>query len=241
MVSAALWGGLASISLLIGSLMGIYLKIPKKYIAYIMALGTGILIGAATFDLLLHALHVSGIVLSGFSFILGALVFTIVEAILNKKGGSDRKRSKKNPAGHSGMAIYAGTLMDAIPESIIIGVSLLSNSHVNWLFVLAIFISNLPESLSSSVGLKLDRYSNRKILMLWASVVVVSSICSLVGYVFLNNASEQFLASIGAFGAGALISMVCSTMLPEAFQDSGPIVGLITSIGLIFSLFLTQL
>ncbi|MBM7584096.1 ZIP family zinc transporter [Bacillus pakistanensis] len=241
MVSAALWGGLASISLLIGALMGIYLKIPKIYIAFIMAFGTGILIGAATFDLLLHALHESGIVLAGISFLIGALVFTIVEVMLNKKGGSDRKRSKKNPTGHSGMAIYAGTLLDAIPESIIIGVSLLSNSHVNWLFVVAIFISNLPESLSSSVGLKLDHYSNRKILGLWTSVVIVSSICSLIGYVFLKNASEQFLTSIGAFGAGALISMVCTTMLPEAFEESGPIVGFITSLGLIFSLFLTQI
>lgn len=236
MYSAAFWGAIASSSLLLGSIIGLYISIPKKVIGYLMALGTGILIGASSFDLLIESVKKSGLTITSILFLCGALLFTVIELFLYRKGGSNRKRSHKNPEGHSGLAIYVGTLMDAIPESIIIGVSLLNNHKVDMLFVTAILISNFPESLSSTVGLKKDLYSNRKIIILWASVIIVSAISSLLGYLFLKNASVDVLTSIEAFGAGGLIAMVCSTMLPEAFEQGGPVVGFITCIGLIFSL-----
>lgn len=241
LVEAALWGALASLSLFLGSIAGIIFHIPKKIIAFIMAFGTGILIGASSFDLLLEALKESGLWITSFSFLFGALMFTIIELILVKKGGKERKRSKVKPIGHSGLAIYFGTLMDAIPESMIIGLSLINSNKVDVLFISAIFVSNFPESLSSTVGLKKDQYSNRKILFLWGSVVVISAVSSVVGYVFLQESSESMIASIGAFGAGGLIAMVCSTMLPEAFEEGGPVIGFITSLGLIISLGLTSL
>ena len=241
MIQAALWGGIASLSLFIGALLGIYLTIPKKIVAFIMAFGTGLIIGSATFDLLGEANGEANLLVVTALFLLGALVFTIFESFISKKGGKERKRSKKNPHGHSGLAIYIGTIMDAIPESIIIGVSFIGNQSTQWVFIFAIFISNLPESLSSSIGLKLDNYSSRKILFLWGSVVILSSLSALGGYVFLQDASKGFIYAIGAFGAGGLISMVSSTMLPEAFEEGGPIVGFISSLGIILSYLFTNL
>ncbi|UII54265.1 ZIP family metal transporter [Cytobacillus spongiae] len=241
MVQAALWGAVASFSLFIGSIVGIYYSIPKKIIAYIMAFGTGVLLGASTFELLLEAVKASGIPIAISSFLAGAFVFTLLELFLYKKGGSSRKRSQKNPAGHSGLAIYFGTLMDAIPESIIIGISLLHNYQINWLFILAIFISNFPESLSSTIGLRKDGYSKKKVLFLWFSVVVLSSICSVIGFTFLKDSPKTLIAAIGAFGAGGLIAMVCSTMLPEAFEEGGPVIGFIASVGIAFSLVLSEI
>jgi len=236
MLQAAMWGAIASFSLLAGSITGLFLAIPKKIIAYLMALGTGILIGASSFELLIESIHKSGIVKTAVTFLAGAGLFTLIEIFLYQKGGSNRKRSHKNPAGHSGLAIYAGTLMDAIPESMIIGLSLLNTHKVDLLFLIAIFISNFPESLSSTVGLKKDNYSNRKILFLWSSVMLISAISSSVGYLFLQNASPVMLSGIQSFGAGGLIAMVCSTMLPEAFEQGGPTVGFVACVGLIFSL-----
>ncbi|WP_456274636.1 ZIP family metal transporter [Bacillus sp. AK031] len=241
MFQAALWGGITSLSLFIGALMGIYLKIPKKIVAYIMAFGTGLIIGSATFDLLSEAQGNAYLLLITLMFLLGALIFTIFEMIIAKKGGNERKRSKKNPHGHAGLAIYVGTIMDAIPESIIIGVSFIGTQPIQWVFILAIFISNLPESLSSSIGLKMDDYSVRKILFLWGSVVVLSSLSSMLGYIFLQGASESISYLIGAFGAGGLMAMVSSTMLPEAFEQGGPVVGFISSVGIILSYILTNL
>lgn len=241
MLAAAIWGAVASLSLFLGSIIGIYLSISKKFIAYLMALGVGVLIGASSFDLLIESVHKSGIFVTSASFLGGALIFTIIELFLQKKGGSSRKRSNKKPVGHSGLAIYIGTLMDAIPESLIIGLHLLNNKQVDFLFVIAIFISNLPESLSSTVGLVKDGYSRSKIIFLWTSVVVISSISSIIGYSFLANTSTNMMASIESFGAGGLIAMVCSTMLPEAFENGGPIIGFICCLGLVISLSFTAM
>lgn len=155
-------GAIASLSLLVGSIAGLFLMIPKRIIAYFMALGTGILIGASSFELLIKSVHKSGIITTAITFLTGAGLFTLIEIFLYKKGGSNRKRSHKNPEGHSGLAIYIGTLMDAIPESMIIGLSLLITQKVDMLFLIAIFISNFPESLSSTVGLKKTTIQTRK-------------------------------------------------------------------------------
>jgi ZIP family zinc transporter len=109
------------------------------------------------------------------------------------------------------------------------------------LFIIAIFISNFPEALSSTVGLKKDGYSNQKILFLWGSVVLISSLSSFFGYVFLENTSQTIIAGIESFGAGGIIAMVCSTMLPEAFEKGGPIIGFLSCIGLMISLILTSI
>ncbi|MBN8193078.1 ZIP family metal transporter [Bacillus sp. NTK074B] len=241
MFQAALWGGAASLSLLIGAFMGLYLHIPKRVVAIIMALGTGLIIGSATFDLLSESEGKANVFYLACMFLSGALIFTLFEIFISKKGGSERKRSKKNPHNHSGLAIYVGTIMDAIPESIIIGVSFIESQSMQWVFIIAIFISNLPESLSSSIGLKLDQYSTRRILFLWGSVVILSSLSSLLGYVFLENAPESTSYLIGAFGAGGLLAMVSSTMMPEAYEEGGPIVGFLSSLGIILSFILTNL
>ncbi|WP_409296539.1 ZIP family metal transporter [Peribacillus sp. SCS-26] len=243
MLHAALWGGAASLSLFLGSLAALYLKIPEKLIGYIMALGTGILIGTSCFDLLEEGVKESGILSTSFVFMAGAAIFTAAEFFISGKGGKHRKRSKSRTESKdsSGLAIFLGTLMDAIPESIVIGVSIIASGSVNLVFLAAIFISNIPESLSSSAGLKSGGYSKGKIMALWGSVVIVSAVSAMLGYVFLRDSSGAVLASIGAFGAGGLVAMVCSTMLPEAFEEGGPIVGLIASFGLIASLFMTAL
>ncbi|MBM7694209.1 ZIP family zinc transporter [Peribacillus deserti] len=241
MLNAALWGGFASLSLFFGSLIALYFNLPKRVIGFIMAFGTGILIGTSCFDLLDEAVEKSGILTTSLIFLLGSAVFMLAELFINKKGGSHRKRSTKKPENHSGLAIYLGTVMDAIPESIVIGISTIASGSVNLVFIAAIFISNFPESLSSSAGLRDDGYSKGKILTLWGSVVIVSAVSSVLGYVFLKNSPEAVIASIGAFGAGGLVAMVCSTMLPEAFEEGGPIVGFIASVGLIVSLFFTYL
>ncbi|MCA1053936.1 ZIP family metal transporter [Rossellomorea aquimaris] len=241
MFQAALWGGVASLSLFLGALVGIYFNLAKKVTAFIMAFGTGLIIGSATFDLLSEAEGKANIVHITMMFLLGAAIFTLFEMWISRKGGSQRKRSQKNPNNHSGLAIYIGTLMDAIPESIIIGISFLESQSIQWVFITAIFISNFPEALSSSIGLKLDQYSTKKIVTLWGSVVLVSSVSSLLGYTFLQSAPESTEYIIGAFGAGGLLAMVSSTMLPEAFEEGGPVVGFISALGIILSFIFTNL
>lgn len=239
MLQAAMWGAIAGSSLVLGALLGIFKNIPNKVSAFVMAFGTGVLIGAATFELLTNAVKEGGILYPSLGFLAGATLFIVAELIIMKKGGHERKRSKMSPSGHSGMAIFMGTVIDAIPESVIIGVSLLEHHTVSWLIVIAIFVSNFPEGLSSSIGLKKDGYSKRKILFLWVIVMLLSSLSALLGYLIIDPTSTWLVTTIGAFAAGGIFAMVSSTMLPEAFEEGGPIVGFISALGLLCSLILT--
>jgi ZIP family zinc transporter len=239
MLQAALWGGIAGSSLLLGAMLGIFKDIPIKVSAFIMAFGTGILIGAATFELLTDAVRDGGILFPSIGFLIGATTFIVAELLIMRKGGHERKRSKTSPEGHSGLALFIGTMIDAIPESIIIGVSLLENHTVSWLIVIAIFVSNFPEGLSSSIGMKKDGYSKGKIISLWLIVMGLSSLSAFLGYVLIDVSSQLLITSIGAFAAGGIFAMVSSTMMPEAFEEGGPMVGFISALGLLCALILT--
>ncbi|MFE8700582.1 ZIP family metal transporter [Cytobacillus sp. FJAT-54145] len=241
MLNAALWGGVAGSAVFLGALLGILVRIKKKWIGMIMAFGTGVLIGAASFELLEDSITEGGIYPTVIGFLFGALLFTLVDFFIARKGGKERKRSKEGTKASAGLAIFFGTVFDAIPESVIIGLSLLKSDTVSLLLVVAIFISNFPEGLSSSVGLKKDGYSNRKILFLWFIVLVLSAISSLGGYLFLSEASPLLIAGIGAFAAGGVVAMVSSTMMPEAYEEGGPAVGFIAALGLLSSLILSHL
>ena len=236
---AAMWGGISGAAVLLGALAAIFLPIQKKVIGFIMAFGTGVLIGASTYELLEDSVESGGLYATASGFLAGAVVFSILDIIISKKGAKDRKRSSGNTEGNSsGLAIFIGTVMDAIPESIIIGASLIGQQTVSMLLVIAIFISNIPEGLSSTAGLLKSNYSKKRIFALWFAVLIISAVCSFSGYTLLDNASEELMAGIAAFAAGGIIAMVGSTMMPEAFEEGGAITGLIAALGLLTSLIL---
>lgn len=239
MWNAAMWGGISGSAVLLGALASMFLPIRKQIIGYIMAFGTGVLIGAAAYELLGDAVAEGGIVSTGVGFIAGAVVFTIFDYAVSKRGASQRKRSGQTAVG-GGIAIFIGTIMDAVPESIMIGASLLEEQSVSFLLVIAIFISNIPEGLSSTAGLKNSGYSKTKIMLLWAAVLVISILASWSGFFFLDGASEEIMSAIAAFAGGGIIAMIASTMMPEAYEDSGPMTGLIAALGLLTSLVLNQ-
>ncbi|WP_261131130.1 ZIP family metal transporter [Bacillus sp. Marseille-Q3570] len=238
---ALIVGAIAGSSVFLGALTGLNVKFREKYIAMIMAFGAGILLGAAAFELLAESVERGGIIATTIGFLCGSIVFTSFNLYLYKKGGHKRKSSDRNPQDHSGLAIFFGTLLDAIPESIIIGVNILQQGKIGWLFFIAVFISNFPEGLSSTVGLKKNGYSHTKILSMWATVFVLTGLSALAGYLFLKNAMPETISVINAFAAGGITAMVVDTMVPEAFKKGGPLVGFITSLGLLISLVLIQL
>jgi ZIP family zinc transporter len=120
--------------------------------------------------------------------------------------------------------------VDGIPESVAIGISLVEGDAVSWVSVVAIFLSNVPDDLSAAY-----------ILGLWGSVVVASVLASLFGYHFLAGASGESIAVIQSFAAGAILTMLASTMLPEAYEEGGAVVGVVTTAGFLVALVLSHL
>ncbi|WP_280770816.1 ZIP family metal transporter [Salipaludibacillus daqingensis] len=260
MWNAIFWGTLAASATMFGAILAMKLSIPKRIIGYIMALGTGALIGATTYELLEGSLEISGFKEVGIGFLGGALIFTLLDYFISHKGGNQRKgsdrkdhltegnqltpikrKNSKEKGKTSGMGIFIGTVMDTLPESAMIGMSLIGGSSVSLALLVSVFISNIPEGLSSTVGLRKSGFTNKKIMMMWVLVVFFSAISSLAGATLLEMASNNIKAIISSFAGGAIIAMIASTMMPEAYKEGGPTVGFVTSIGVFIALWLHHL
>ncbi|WP_137120481.1 ZIP family metal transporter [Segeticoccus rhizosphaerae] len=246
---ALLWGGVAGGAVLLGALAGVYLKASPRLIGVIMAFGAGVLISALAFSLTREAFDKGGVAAVTVGMALGALAFFGGDWILDHHGGKDRKRSRgqKGSDGHQatnggggGMALALGALLDGIPESAAIGITLLGGGSVGVPMVVAVFLSNVPEGWSSSAGMRKNGKSTRYILSLWSAVTAASAISSLLGYVVLGLAPDVVVGGVQAFAAGAIITMLADTMMPEAFERGGPMTGLVTALGFTLSFLLSQ-
>lgn len=244
MEAALLWGAIAGAANLLGAILVLLVPFPPRFIAYVMALGTGALIGVVSFELLGKALELGGLEEIALGFLGGAAIFTAFDALINRKGGRHRKRSghgSEQPASSeegTGLAIFIGTVMDAIPESAMIGLGIAQGGGVGVALITAIFLSNLPEGISSTTGLKKSGYTTKKVMFMWIAVVIASTLSSLFGFTLLDQAPESMQAVISSFAAGAIVAMIASTMMPEAHEKGGPLVGLITAIGIFITLLL---
>src|SRR6266545_3780159 len=169
------WGALAASSLILGGLLTFWIPIGRRTLGLVMAFGSGVLISAVAFELVQEAFDTaawSGGVALG--LLLGSVVFFAGDSLIDRLGGGDRKDPGGKQAAGSGLAILLGILLDGIPESAVLGLTVLQAGAVSAAFLVAVFLSNLP---------------------------------------------------------GAILTMLADTMMPEAYEHGGKLVGLVTTLG----------
>jgi ZIP family zinc transporter len=242
---AGFWGLVSGSALVMGSLAGYYFKISQKAVAVVMGFGAGVLISALSFELMDEAFKKGGFVATATGFLAGSLVYSIANYFVGKKGGKHRKRSgSQQPTADvegSGLAIALGALLDGIPESIAIGISMIQGGAVSIATVIAIFISNIPEGLSSTSGMKTAGRTKLFIFGVWGGIAIISSIASILGYAVFAHLSATVIAATIAVAAGAILTMLADTMIPEAFEEGHNIIGVITVIGFLSAFILSKL
>jgi ZIP family zinc transporter len=245
-----LWGFIASIPLLIGSIIALIVNLPKQVIAIIMAFGSGVLVAALAFSLIEEAFSLSESITSVIiGFVLGGLSYTLANYILNRKSrGSTRHRKKshgENAGGGkdaSGLALLVGSVMDNIPENMALGISLVTGGAVNIVLIAAIFLSNFPEGLSSAQGMKSNGRSKKYIVSLWSIAVVIGTISSVIGFTFLSNTAPSTISIAISFAAGAILVMLAESMIPEAHAEGGSSrIGIATMAGFAIAFILGRL
>jgi ZIP family zinc transporter len=232
MAAAFGWGLLAASSLVIGAIVAIRLRIAERWIGLIMAFGAGVLISAVAFDLVEEAVDTAsghGAVVAG--VFAGCGVFFGGDWLIDRIGGSDRKDASGAQQSGSALAIVLGTVLDGIPESMVIGLTISQGGEVGASYLIAVFISNLPEALSSTAGLAAGGWKQAHILWMWIAIALVSGLASFAGYGLFQNSSPDLVAFVLAFAGGAVLTMLADTMMPEAYEHGGKLAGVATTLG----------
>lgn len=247
-LQAGLWGLLSGSALLLGAAIGWFVALPRRLIAAIMAFGAGVLISALSFELMDEAWRQGGFSPVAGGFLAGAAVYTAANWLLNHRGARHRKRSPSAPRErqaeqhpNNGAALALGALLDGVPESIVIGVSLIKGGAVGIVAVIAVFLSNLPEGLSSAAGMKTEGKTATYVFGLWTAIALTSAAAAAIGYVAFAGVTPAAVAFVQAIAAGAILAMIVDTMVPEAFEGTHDFAGLISVAGFLAAFALSKL
>ncbi|MEV4572522.1 ZIP family zinc transporter [Nonomuraea jabiensis] len=235
-LEAGLWGLVAGGALVVGAAVAWSVRVPARWIAMIMAFGAGVLISALSFELMDEAERAGGLVPAAVGFVAGACAYVAANALLARYGARHRKRSGDQQPSEadvqgSGAAIAIGALLDGVPESVVLGLSLVGGGNIGLAVLAAVFISNVPEGLSSAAGMKRAGRGARYVFGIWGGIALASGLAALLGNLTMQSASPAVTAVIMGVAAGAILAMVADTMIPEAFERAHTLTGLITTIG----------
>jgi zinc transporter, ZIP family len=231
MAEAFLWGMFGSVSLILGAVVVAVSMPSARTLGLIMGFGSGVLISAVAFELVEEAASVAtGLGATTVGFFIGMAVFLLGDQVISTMGYRDRKKMNAVHSA-SGLAIVLGIVLDGVPESAVLGLTLLESGSIGVAVLAAVFLSNLPESIAATSGLRSSGWSWGRVYGLWTGIVLVSGLAAALGYQLMSAASPAAFAFVLAFAGGAILAMLSTTMMPEAYEYGGRLVGMTTTIG----------
>ncbi len=231
-MSAALgWGAVAASSLVIGALLAFARRWPARQIGLVLAFGAGALISAVSFELAAEGIEVGSLGATGGGLAVGALTYFGLDGLIAKRYSAGRGRAGRTSGSAPGAALALGAFLDGIPEQLVLGIGLAGGEGIGIGLLVAIFVSNLPEAIGSATAMRNSGTDRDKVLLLWGGVAAICVLASGAGYAIADAASGELRAAIDGFAAGALLVMLIDSMIPEATRESGPVAGLVTTLG----------
>jgi zinc transporter, ZIP family len=231
-LEAGLWGLLGQATLIVGALIALRVAVPVRVLGLIAGFGAGTLVAAAAFELSVPAYQEAGARMTGVWLAVGAITFYVADRLVARS-------APRHEHGSTGIAL--GALLDGIPESVAIAISLISGSTVSTAMVVAVVLSNLPEGMASTPGFIRGGWSAGRVLMMWTAIAVAGGIAAALGFELLGDAPADVLGAIQAFAAGTILTMLASVMMPTAYHDGKEAVGLAFVFGFALLAFLTTL
>jgi ZIP family zinc transporter len=228
---AAAWGAVAASALVIGSLIASFRPVRPRTLGLIMAFGAGVLMSSVAYELVEEAVDVGGQLPMALGLTSGACVFFAGDRLIDRMGGAGMGTVAGPATPNAGLPIVLGAALDGIPESIVLGLTISAGEGVGVAFLVAVFMSNLPEGIAGTFGLQAGGWRQAAILRLWLTVVAASAVAALLGATLLAQGSGEVQAFILGFAGGAILTMLVDTLIPESFEHAGDVAGLAATIG----------
>ena len=241
-MGGTLLGPLASSSLIIGGLLALMLPIGERLLGLIMGFGAGVLISAVAYELVAEAFETSagnGTLALGLAA--GALTFFAGDMVIDRMGGDGRKTMHRTAGTGSALAIVLGIVLDGIPESAVIGLGLLEGKGVSVAVLAAVFLSNLPEAMAATTACARAAGSPAGSWACGCSSRWSAGCAHCSATRSSTRQARSALAFVLAFAGGAILTMLADTMMPEAYEHGGKLVGLLTTLGFGLAFALTML
>ena len=234
MLTAVLFGLAASSALIIGALLGSRFDPPKQVTGVLLAFASGALISALAFELFEEAFHLGGAARSGLGLLAGAATFVAVDTWLDKRvaghEGPDQREVAADGARKAvGGALLAAVTLDGVPENLALGVSLVEGTSFSLL--VAIFFSNLPESLVGAVAMRKGGMARKETLGLWFGCAALLAAAVVAGRALAEPLSDEVLAVALGYAGGAVLASLADTLMPEAFEHGRPLNAFATAAG----------
>jgi zinc transporter, ZIP family len=237
-LTAVLYGLAASSALVIGAAIGARWNAPRKVTGVLLAFASGALISALAFELFEEAFELGGAARSGLGLLAGAVTFVSVDTALDRHvaghpGPEEREVVAEGARGGVGWALLAAVTLDGVPENLALGVSLVEGASVTLL--VAIFFSNLPESLVGAQAMRNEGRSGRIVITTWVACAVLLTLAVILGRAIGGGLGDEVLAVALAFAGGAVLASLADTLMPEAFEHGRPLNAFATAAGFFLS------
>lgn len=232
-LSAFAWGLVAGSAAFLGALIAWFVRPSPRVIAAAMAFGSGILMSVAAFELLDEAFAQSGFAPAAIGFAAGACLFGAGLFYLDRAGARHRKRPTFAvvPTRDARGIVALTTVLDGIPEALIIGVNFYSGRGLGIATVIAVFLSNVPESLAASTRMKVAGYGPAHVFGVWTLVTIATGLASLAGLLLLGDFRPEGISVVQGVAGGACLVFIVDAMIPEAFAEDHNAAGLIVALG----------
>ncbi|WP_067852703.1 ZIP family metal transporter [Nocardia shimofusensis] len=229
MLTALLYGLGAAMPLLIGAAVGLRWTLPKAGLGALMAFGAGTMIAAVSTELFEPAFRRTGVWISGAALLLGAGFYVLADRLIETKLG---------PA-TIGWALLLGAVLDGIPESTALGVSLGPGTGIALL--VAIAVGNVPEAIGGAALMReRSQNSTTTVLLFWAAITAALVAVTVLGHALSESITGTQVAAVQAFAGGATIAVLADSLMPEAYREGGWWIGMATAAGFLVSFVLAD-
>lgn len=255
MLEAAVFAAIGQAALVVGGLLVWKFRTLTRpaYVGALMAFGAGAVISAVSTDLVAVAYDEAGAGTTALGIGIGGLGYFLIITLLERSGAREKpeapleKAAEESSDGEVAAAsptearnLFVGMLIDGVPESIAVGLTLhLGSVGVSLALVGSIFIAGLPEAIGVAAALLAGGFSIGKVLLRFGFVVVIGAVAGLVGYQLLYGQGDALIALIQSIAAGALLVVVVNEMVPIAIRGVKRWAGVLAASGFVFSAAIT--